>query len=265
MAYGLIAVSAFGLYQFLAGLVLGSAFLVDDWFGRLPRVPGLSYEASYFGTYLLGGIAYFFSRISARADGGNSTLDVIGLLATVAALLASTSRIAIGVAFVVVTLLLVAGRPRRLRRLAVGMGVLATMAVLAVRFFGDVRPGGTSWYTSVEPRLSGAVLMLDIWREDPVLGQGMAYTGGRAWDLTGINVLLELLAGTGVVGFAGFAGFLAALMLAVRRPDAGPVKWALMAQLLALLFNQNLFRMYVWLWIPFLLGRPPGQSTAHRP
>lgn len=78
----------------------------------------------------------------------------------------------------------------------------------------------------------------------------------------GSSVFVEVLAASGIIGFLPFVGYILILiikpsLLALARPE--PVRttllglvWALVMELLALQFNQNILRPYLWFHIAIL-------------
>jgi hypothetical protein len=89
-----LALAIFGVLQFALG-VLGVDLLVIEWWirGRLPRVNGLSYEPSYYATYLLAGWVFSAYLIEKRATLPARSLQKATLAATSVALILCTSRI----------------------------------------------------------------------------------------------------------------------------------------------------------------------------
>ncbi len=89
-----LALAIFGVLQFALG-VLGVDLLVIEWWirGRLPRVNGLSYEPSYYATYLLAGWVFSAYLIEKKATLPARSLQKATLAATSVALILCTSRI----------------------------------------------------------------------------------------------------------------------------------------------------------------------------
>ena len=87
------AVAAFGLLQFILG-VLGVDILITQWWipHRLPRINGLSYEPSYFSTYLLPGWVFSVYLLEKGATTPRRVHLWICAMTTTVALLLCSSR-----------------------------------------------------------------------------------------------------------------------------------------------------------------------------
>lgn len=92
-ALGFIGLSCFGLLQFALGL-RGISLLVQEWWipGRIPRVSGLSYEPSYYATYLIPGWVFSAYLVETKATSPSPRLIRTCFISTTLALLLSTSR-----------------------------------------------------------------------------------------------------------------------------------------------------------------------------
>ena len=90
---GFIALSWFGLLQLLLGL-RGIDLLVQEWWipGRLPRISGLSYEPSYYATYLIPGWVFSAYLIETKVASPGRALIWTCFISTTLALTFSTSR-----------------------------------------------------------------------------------------------------------------------------------------------------------------------------
>jgi hypothetical protein len=258
-----LAISLFGLLQLCLGLA-GIDLLVAQWIvpGRFPRVNGLSYEPSYYSTYLLVGWVTSLYLLEKRASFPSRRLQKACALTSTLVLILCTSKLGWG-------LMLVYGLVRLLRSAGVAVlrsrirlrtaGLLSTsmlflgglaaavlpalqnfLAILAVASFllAGLGIAGTAGH-SVTERSDGFSATWNAWLNHPLIGTGVgalpvevAAQAGRGFETVteakafeGLNVFAEVLASTGLVGAALLAAFAIAVVRAVRRRAAQLPPW----------------------------------------
>jgi len=289
-----VIVSIIGFAQFLCAVLFRVDFYVTEWWinGILPRVNGLSYEPSYFATYLIPGwiMSEFFVVERAWSIVPRKLAWCCFVLVTVALVL-SSSRMGIAVMVLwlvgdVVRRLLTERRGHQLRR-AVGMCLFmfsllaASLLLVAGHMELDTLLAGLGVHGasahSIEDRLGSAHDVVRVIEHHPVVGvslggvaEAIAQAQGvraRGYEQTkafeGQNVFLEVIAGSGWLGSVPFFVFLAmvgwsALRLrAARRVDLWIIRslvYGLIMQFVVLQFNQNVLRPYVWIHIAMVCG-----------
>jgi O-antigen ligase len=239
------AVAIFGMVQFALG-VIGVDILITQWWidGVLPRINGLSYEPSYFSTYLVPGWVFSAYLLEKRATTPNRRLLWICVISTTVALVLCSSRMG----WLMMLLWLVC----RLAALAYRIGVrgkarwrtifvcllaplgLAVMIGLASASWRNLAgvfdtfsflanglgiAGGTAH--SNEDRTSDLGTTWQAFLNHPVLGTGIGaapvdiasqhgsivVTLEDAKDYEGISIFVEILASTGLIGGALLTAF----------------------------------------------------------
>lgn len=271
-----------GVVQFAAALV-GVDLLVQQWWirGVLPRVSAFSYEPSYYATYLLTGWGMLAWLIERRSRVLRRRTLLFWFAVVSLAIVLSSSRIALlvvsayGISVFVRHLLvtLASGRATPTFLLSVfvvfGVIVLVSWYVLSFVDLSQLRfllqgtgLAGTAGH-SVGPRLARMIDTFEVFQASPLIGHGiggvwsiLAYQdGGVPGDIAGMNVSLEMLAASGVLGFPFFVLFLGLLFW---HCFAGRASCASRSELLAaagiglaliyiaLQFNQGILRVYFW-------------------
>jgi hypothetical protein len=302
-----VFVSFFGLFQLISpSLHLGS-YLVTEWLvhGKFPRINGFSYEPSYFASYILMG---WIMLLDLRASKAKITATrrwkwIAILMGT--SLLLSTSRAAW------LMMLLegaMRGIPRilsvyrlRLSRFSTGdMRILRPriyLLVAALLLMGMAVKGAILISSVVDPNLflngtginntashsvtdrtEHASETLDVFRENPWMGQGFAGVSqriakphGHSIDsmediklFRGSPVIIEVLAASGVIGVLPFLWFMGAnsvgnFRLIHRRWPDERAKWlrslvrALIFEFIVLIQAQNLLRLYFWFQVTMVV------------
>lgn len=277
-----VCLAVFGIAQFALG-VCGIDVLVAQWWSpHLPRVNGVSYEPSYYATYLIIGWGMTLSLLrSGSTIFRSSTLTWFFLLIS-AAIFISSSRI--GIACCVVYLLVLLGKDVLLGittgKMRVStifyVGVIAVVVIIALL---PMRLTSVDWEsasfllegtglfgttTHSAERSEGAWQTLLVWFDNPVFGVGLGgvwakmseLTGERPAAATGMNIFAEILAGTGVVGFSLFFIYLIILLRACfSRANESENELThclralgvgLILAMAILQFNQNILRVYIW-------------------
>jgi hypothetical protein len=244
-AVGFIAISWFGVLQFALG-ILGVSVLVTEWWipDVLPRINGISYEPSYYATYLIAGWVFACFLIETKATVPSRRLQWLCMSSTTVALLLCASRM--GWLFMALWIIFRAS-VRLLHVLLHGffarrslpryLGASATLSLLGVVLMhyqhelgaglselnflmqGLGLFGGAS--SSSGPRLEGLAWTWRSFLEHPILGSGIGalpvqiaqYAGGAVFSPTdakayeGMSTCVELLASTGIVGGLLITGF----------------------------------------------------------
>lgn len=291
-----LLVSIFGLIQFIIGIMgLDAPLVVQWWPNGIPRINGFSYEPSYYATYLMTGwvfVSYLFEK---KSEIISHRLIRLTLIMSTVALLLSSSRMG----FIIMVLWLLRylylylqsiKRTKFTKKHAkVLLTVLLTVVLICaivVLFIGiqnlrflieGLGIGGTKAHSS-STRISFMLYTLQTFIESPIIGYslgGIAPAIGQlfgdivtsqneAADYEGMNIIAEVLAASGIVGFYFFVRFLFELFfrpfkLSMETATSVEDKHVLIGLLYSFLFlliilqfNQNILRPYVWLHIAIL-------------
>ena len=305
--YSYIAMATFGLVQFIAGL-FGISLKTAQWWipGVLPRVNGLNYEPSYYGTYISGGAAflYWLTFIEKREI---IPYQKFLTLFTILITLLSTSRIAMLTLFFIILIHIF-----KEVIIPVSKGVLTKTGLKVVLVYSFLLSAAVVYLLthiekflllfwgiglfgmsahSVIDRLAGTIDTFKIFLENPIIGvslggipshRAMLYdilitTQVEAKNFEGLNVLVEVMAASGVIGFIFFVSFwinalymhrkLASILkrknhLLVALANAAGMM--VFTEMFALLFNQNILRPYLWLSIGiYMVSLRILQEEAH--
>ena len=282
-----------GILQFLAGVVVGFDLGVTQWWipGCLPRINGLSYEPSYYGTYLLTVFVLWNERrlinneiyrtgygVISMAPNFLSHLNMLMCITISVALILSSSRLAIG-AFLLYLLF------RNGPVFFAAMIAMPALIGLGMVLFGeDVLPvlltgtgiGGASDYSTMT-RFDQMMSTIEIWQLHPLLGVGLGNVGPEiarqngldwamvfeteGWKIEPLNITFEAAAGIGMVGLLYFIcipGLAIWTWVKARGSSSGDVRVSVAASLFVLIlllnFNQGLNRVYMWLLFGIFLG-----------
>lgn len=252
--WSFVALACFGIAQFTLG-VLGIGVLTTQWWieGVLPRVNGLSYEPSYYATYLLPGWVSAAYLLEKRSPLMSRKLLKMVFLTTTLALLLSTSRMGWLCMAAWAGFRGGAGFIRFLAGGRVSRTAVASLAVLLLLCTGMLfTPPGRSVIASVSgafstlgflmaglgvldgsdhsssERIQGFVMTWQAFLNHPWVGAGLgavsveigAMSGREVVSLEdaklneGMSVALELLASVGVTGALLAFGFVAAVVRA---------------------------------------------------
>lgn len=235
-----VALALFGVAQFALG-VLGIGVLTTQWWieGVLPRVNGLSYEPSYYATYLLPGwvtVAYLLEK-------GTTLLSrrflLLVLASTTVALMLSTSRMGwlcmgawLGFRAIAAMLRFLAGDPVSRKVIAsIALAVIICAAALLTPAGSSLVAGASDIFSTLSfllaglglmdgsdhsssERIQGFVMTWQAFLNHPWVGAGLgavsveigAMSGREIASLEdaklneGMSVALELLASVGVTG-----------------------------------------------------------------
>jgi hypothetical protein len=250
--WSFILLSCFGALQFVLG-IMGFSLLTTLWWipEVLPRVNGLSYEPSYYATYLLPGWVSAAYLLESRCALLSRSLLRWTAFCTTGALLLSTSRMGwlLMIAWVVFRLvrrwlLMAAGSGASRRALGwTSASALCFFALMATPLGSKAAKAASDALGSVAFLLSGVGLFgaaahsveqrfqefLSTWNafvNNPWIGTGMGAVsvevGAQAGNAIvtiadaraneGMSILLELLASIGIVGMVLVAGFVLAVL-----------------------------------------------------
>jgi len=302
LLWSFLLLATFGILQLLGALV-GIDILVSEWWikGKIPRVNGLSYEPSYYATYLITGWVMSTYYLEKRVRGVSTRLVRATALCTTLALFLCTSRLGWGLmcawllfrgAVQFVRFLLGKHTSFRILRRNILISLLfpiflALLPVVApdrleilrddaIFFLGGIGLFGTSGQ-SAQDRENGVQQTFNAFLEHPLAGTGLGAVSVEiaaqnhsavetledAKENEGMSIFIELLASVGLVGFAIVLGFSIDLALKCRRVySAAPAElrtqlrglsWGIAWILLALQFNQNFLRIYLWMDIAVLV------------
>jgi hypothetical protein len=301
MLWSFIAIATFGLVQLAAGL-LGIDLLAQEWWipGRWPRINGISYEPSYFTTYLTPGVVLSAYLLRTRSPVVPRRVLLACLVLCIGTVILSTSRL--GMTILLAWWLVTAswraiqwvrnprfGRKLVLKMSLVGVIVVASTVVLirnsekisdAVATLGFLGSGITlpgEGGGSSDTRLRELTMTFNAFLSHPIMGTGLGalpvvvgeqkgvvvQSIGDAKANEGMSIFVELVASTGIVGGVLVLGFgyqvFKALMVATRslptwrRDLACGSAWALLWIVVALQFNQNFLRLYLFLDIAVVI------------
>lgn len=245
-----IVLAIFGCVQFLFGLTGHSLFTTEWWIpGLLPRVNGLSYEPSYYATYLIAGWVYSAYLLESRMKVSSHRLQLTCLLTTTVALVLCTSRMGwfMMVLWVVFRLSraaflgVVSGALNKatFRKAVIALLAICTALVVVSIHQSDVENSltdvsflaqglgmfGESSH-SARPRIDRFMATWRVFQRHPIFGVGI---GALPVEIArqsdegilnlreakmhqGMSIFLELLASTGVVGGAMVIGFAVAVI-----------------------------------------------------
>lgn len=289
--YSFTGVAAFGLVQFLAGVFFGESLLTRQWWfqGWLPRINGLSFEPSYFATYMIVGVSLWWNAwrdrwIFVRYHALNFSIVCLAIL------LSGARAGWIGLALLIICYLCLYMRSRHgkwLRGLAISLfvgAILTCMFYLAIEKWHYLLSGtgitGTSQH-SVTERLERAWETFSIFKAKPISGVGLGCVGAailekqgvflgyrtdELWATEPVVLALEILASTGLIGFifwlTSLLWIVKALINVIRLPFLA-AEWrsivsalliAFVVEFVLLQINQNFLRYYVWLQIGITLA-----------
>jgi hypothetical protein len=305
-----------GILQFTLSQ-FGIHILVTMWWDVLKsaRVNAFSYEPSYYASYLLIGFVFLYFSQRSRVFYFSRKFQVAILTTIVAAILLSTSRM--GILFMLGILLydflrmiLRAMLTARISLLnfIISLVLLLSLAGIIGRILVDdelrVRylAGTGLESTAAHSREMRQGQMENVWKifaKSPVVGYSL---GGIApniallygveprkiedtKDYEGLNILLEVLAASGIIGFLFFAWWLFKLFYSgfsfsnrlkkafMKRESTilHALCMALGAEILILTLSQNILRPYLWIHIGMvnavyyrfrLLLHPPSTDSS---
>lgn len=284
-------VAIFGLIQFIAG-IFGINLLIQQWWitGFLPRINGFNYEPSYFATYLLIGwsilIYLYFSNIRLFSK-YRKNFYVITL-----SLILSSSRMGILTMLLIVAILILFTffkviktkkfSKRYIKFIFLFFGILFIIIFIFINEFEKLKflfQGlglfGESSHSST-PRIDGMFETFKVFLKHPFIGVSLGgipsaiaklhgeiiHTQLQAKHNTGINIFIQVLAASGIIGFVFFINFFLLLFYKSNKVSnlikyisfdlftiIKSLRFALFWELFILCLNQNILRPYLWILI----------------
>lgn len=292
--FSFLCLAMAGIIQFTLSQ-FGFHVLVTMWWSaqKIARVNAFSYEPSYYASYLLIGFSFLYAsqRKQVYYFSKKKQLVILGLI--VLAIFLSTSRM--GILFVILILsydfvrmifrAVFTGRVSILN-FTVSMVFLLFFTLVIGRILLDeelrVRylAGTGLEATAAHSRVMREAQLTNVWKiflESPFIGYSLGGIAPNIAEMKGIipktveetkpfeglNVLLEVLAASGLIGFFFFLLWLlhlfrGGLRLSGRLKMAGfwhesvvmqSLCFALFIELLVLSFSQNILRPYLWILV----------------
>ncbi len=293
LIYSYVIMALFGLFQFLLGLKGISIYTTQWWIPNvLPRLNGLSYEPSYYATYLAGGFSFLYWLTFARKIYLIKFQRFYVYIILIAIIL-SSSRIGILAIFFTLLLHFVTTYYRIILG-KVNKSIIKPLTLLILLIIGFTLLPNKSLFLrgtglentpahSVNTRLEDMKYTFQVFLNNPIIGVSL---GGipahiaqlqnkivtnqyEAKKFEGINVFLEVLAASGLIGFIFFALFWISIFrsylklsklakkishLRVLESITSSFFIMVLVQSFCLTMNQNILRPYYWLSIAFLLA-----------
>jgi len=281
----------FGLFQFLLGLVGINIYIRQWWIdGVLPRINGFSYEPSYYGSYLIIGwsiLLYLYIKNKIFFSQYKYSFLIISV-----AIILSSSRMAILMMLIGFLYLILVSicrslytykiRKRDFKLFIVFVLIIASVGAFiynnieTVKFlFSGLGIFATSNHSS-EERINEALDTFEVFLNSPFIGYSLGgvspaiaklkgviiYSQIDAKNFEGMNIFLEVLAASGLVGFIFFMLFFIVLyykafktmkqlrnIASMQYTMIGSLSFALFIELFILSMNQNILRPYLWVLI----------------
>ncbi len=283
---GFFLLALFGLAQFLTPLLgIPMPFTTQWWIpGLLARINGISYEPSYYATYMVSGwvlVDYlYYKRVELFQPRAVMKFMYWSLTAVV---LVCSSRIGwMTIAAWSALRLFWWIREGNLRwKHAAVVGAVAGAALLAIILVGvdlsaillrGIVASDSQEAFSLDARQQDVINTLQVAREHPIIGVSLGGVGPQiAHDtnqefesygdkIEGQSTSLEILAATGIFGLLTYLSYVACLLwkplMATGNSElAAIVKglgWSLTATFFSLQFNQNVLRLILWFHIALL-------------
>lgn len=292
VSFQLIAI--FGLIQFLFG-VMGFSLLTQEWWinGVLPRINGFSYEPSYYGSYLMIGwtiLFYLYMNYKVLFYKYKITFLIITI-----SIILSSSRMAIFLMMFVFLGSLLMSLARKVFRLKILKRdfklfifiniILIIVFLLFVIDFAKVKfliAGlgilGASGHSS-SARIDRMIDTFQVFLHSPFIGYSLGgvapaianlkgiviTTQTEAKSFEGMNIFVEVLAASSVVGYIFFLLFFTILFYKAKSMARNlkyisvynsmiirALAFALFWELFILSMNQNILRPYLWILIGML-------------
>lgn len=283
-----------GMAQFALSSV-GIHVLVTSWWrlNQFPRVNAFSYEPSYYASYLLIGFVVIYHLTSRGAYFFEKRWQHIMLVSTGLAIFLSTSRM--GILFLIVILAydvakmliksFLTNRISRTNLIFSGfllVGILGTIIYiwndekLKDRYLSGTGVESTASH-SKDLRIRQLKDVYEVFLKSPFEGYSLggiapaiaAHRGDpsnnqkKVKEHEGLNIFLEVLAASGIIGFMFFMAWLWKLfrynilisnrLRLLNFPTESAIgdalRKALIAELLILILSQNILRPYLWILI----------------
>lgn len=295
--YSFGIISIVGIIQFIL-FYFGIKFYLQQVFVvGIPRINGFSAEPSYYATFLLTGFVMNLYLINNKSTYFNFNYLVINQLLLLVAVLLSTSKMAIPLMiFVLLWSSFMDLYTRFVKKMTfykkdlfvfplILMGLLIGFYYFIFDFdkikflFGGLGIGGTVSH-SVVTREIDFENTYKAFKKSPIIGYSLGGIPSAIGEIKGIkittnelakkhegmNVFMETLAGSGVLGFLFFIIFLTKIFLKPFQISTLLMKegdeersillkslfWGGLALMLMLNFNQNILRPYLWVHLGML-------------
>ncbi|MFN8438396.1 MAG: hypothetical protein U0V72_12265 [Cytophagales bacterium] len=288
-----------GIIQFILFFVLGVNFYLEQVFeSGIPRINAFCYEPSYFATFMLTGFVINQFLIINKSKYFNFNFLLINQFFVLVSILLSTSKMVIPIVLFLLFFSSITDLIYKIfRNFSVYTKDLLLMPVIIFGFvfiiymflykFEDISflfagsgVGGTVSH-SVEGRSLALEQTFQVFKKSPFVGCSLGGIPSSIGDLFGIvitnnetakqfegmNIFVETLAGSGIIGFIFFLIFLISVFyypyiqsrfLFKNREfieEAILIRslfWSGVALLFMLNFNQNILRPYLWIHLGFL-------------
>jgi len=280
-------ISCFGIMQFIAGLI-GIDLLVSQWweYGRLPRVNGFSYEPSYYATYMIIGwsiLLYIYYHGFILQKKYKLYFYIITI-----SIFISSSRMGILVMVIALFILFLKDvlrlkiRIKSIKFAFISGLCLLSFAILFVINLNNVQfllSGlgffeGSSHSSSI--RLKEQAQIIEIFLKSPLVGYSLGGVASAIGALNGIeitsqdeakqhegmNIIVEVLAASGIIGFLFFIVFFLLMYKKAYKVSKALAKenyeysiiinslaFALIIETIMLMMNQNILRPYFWILV----------------
>ena len=234
-----LVIAFVGFMQFFLSL-FGLHVLITMWWREniIPRINGLSYEPSYFATYLMMGFVFLYYCWRRNIYFFNKRFQTMMLITLVMAIFLSTSRMGILVMLAIILydffkMLIVSFFTLKISRLNLLISVSLLVTIFGVIFYiandsllRHQYLAGTGLEAtaghSTENRLKQMTDVYKVFEISPVYGYSLGgiapaiarYYGSNTSDakkvkeFEGLNIFLEVLAASGIFGFVFFASWL---------------------------------------------------------
>jgi hypothetical protein len=275
---GFFLLAVYGLLQFIGPLVgVAIPFTQQFWFPGLARINGISYEPSYYATYMAGGFVLIDYLIHKEQWVLSRRAMLWGRAIVLLALLVCSSRIGWIVLCAWEGIRILWWVPKmRFRHL------VWTSAAVACLLMGLNRTGVDVTATllrglvasdkeeafSLDDRRWDLQNTIDVAKEHLVVGVSLGGVGsyiaqntariplGPEYDkIEGQCTTIEVLAASGIFGFMFYLAYIGTLLWLPFQTDSPITKalaWSTGALLLALQLNQNILRVVLWFIIALL-------------
>lgn len=291
--YSFAFIGIFGLLQFALGIIgIDPPFITQWWTPRLPRINGLSYEPSYYSTYLLTGwVLIFYLCIEKIKILKTIRKQYFLLFIITLAMVLSSSRMGILMMVLwifryVYLFLKYLGKGLIHKKYAIisflGLITIISATLYFINDFSKVSfllngtgIEGTASH-SIDGRSYNLQNTIEVFKEHPKIGVSLGGIAPAIGELHGVyvadqqtakmfegqTIFAEVLAASGIFAFIPFVIFILTIIikpfkLAKKIPKENKnilnsLTWALIALLVILQFNQNILRVYLWFHIGLL-------------
>ncbi|WP_158508718.1 O-antigen ligase family protein [Thermosulfidibacter takaii] len=287
-------ISLFGLLQFILGLSGVDILVTQKWLPNLIRINGFSYEPSYYASYLIIGWSLLFYLIN-KSKKYKQKYKKVFFLITLSIIL-SSSRMGILTMFLIsfsyyfisslkILLFRFSINKSHIRHIIILFLVLVLIICFIIKYWDTVKfllaglAIGVESAHSTKPRITSMMDTLKIFLNSPIIGyslggiaSGIAKLHGvyistqlEAKHYEGMNIFLQVLAASGLIGFTFFLSYLSYLFykacIVSKRVKLFLYDYSIIIkglcfslfwELFILSLNQNILRNYLWIAIAML-------------